>query len=370
MDKKRLARLIIKYIYRQPIWADKPKNRWFFALSYGNLKKFRNFQRMRNAYRRKQVRVQSYPYEIRTEVSSACNLHCPLCPSGTGDVDRPPGFMTLDTFNKVLAEFGDYVFRIRMDIWGEPLMNKDLWRFVALSEEKGVGTEISTNLSIEMSDAQIDRLIQAGLGWVIVSNDAASRASYDKYRLGGDFDLVIYNMRRIIERRKKLRFVTPFVEWQFIPFRHNEHEIEAAYQMAQDIGVDGFRFKPARLDKTGGLRLSDVIPKRLLDKWKPKTTQWHNLTENVKDSLHAFLCPFLWGTMTIHWDGTVSPCCETYKTKDDLGDFLKERFRDLWDGPAFVNSRREALGLECIEEDNSTACRDCKVFKKPYSKVK
>ena len=140
--------------------------------------------------------------------------------------------------------------------------------------------------------------------------------------------------------------------------------------MALDIGVDGFRIKPARLDKTGDLTLRDTIPKRLLDKWKPKTARWHNLIENSKDSLHAFLCPFLWGTILIHRDGSVSPCCETYKTRDDLGNFLKESFWDLWNGPAFVNARREALGLGCIEEDNSTACRDCKVFKKPYSIVK
>ena len=50
------------------------------------------------------------------------------------------------------------------------------------------------------------------------------------------------NLKRLLSARKALKSKTPFVEWQFIVFKHNEHEVDAARKLASEIGVDLLRF--------------------------------------------------------------------------------------------------------------------------------
>jgi hypothetical protein len=197
-----------------------------------------------------------------------------------------------------------------------------------------------------------------------VSCDAARAETYKQYRVGGDFELVISNLRRIVQRKRALDSLTPFVEWQFVPLRHNEHEMKAVQALARSVGVDGLRFKPARLDKTRELTFRGTIPPDLL-KWAPSRPE---LSHRIEDGAEAFddnHCPFLWRSLTIHFDGAIAPCCETYKVKDDFA-HLDDDFLQVWNGPTYREARRVALGIDLTADDARFPCYGCKVFRKPH----
>ena len=58
----------------------------------------------------------------------------------------------------------------------------------------------------------------------------------------GDVAEVFDNMKRLLAAKKALKSKTPYVEWQFIVFKHNEHEVDEAKRLAADLGVDRLRF--------------------------------------------------------------------------------------------------------------------------------
>ena len=58
--------------------------------------------------------------------------------------------------------------------WGEPLLNTHLEDFISLANSKNVLSAISTNLSLQLSDDRIRRLVTSGLREMIVSLDGAS----------------------------------------------------------------------------------------------------------------------------------------------------------------------------------------------------
>jgi MoaA/NifB/PqqE/SkfB family radical SAM enzyme len=360
-----LAFQLAKRLYAQPVVSDTPKSQSFFALRYGTFRKFHNYWLASSDYRRRRTRLKGYPYAIRVDPISVCNLRCPLCPTGIGELKRPTKPMLIDTFSQVLDELGPFAFLAHLWVWGEPLLHKELWRMVALAEERGVGTEVSTNLSVVLSDRQIDELVVAGLSWLIVSVDGTSPESYNLYRRGGNFPLVLSNMRRIVERKKALGSLTPFVEWQFVPLRHNESEMGEAERLAREIGVDGLRFKPARLDKTQELTVSGQVPERLREQWAARDPRLHHQLDATHESFHDFHCPFLWGHVTIHPNAAIAPCCETYKTSHDFGRFGEQNFSEVWNGPTYTEARRIALGRDLAPNDQRFACHDCRVFKKP-----
>jgi MoaA/NifB/PqqE/SkfB family radical SAM enzyme len=269
--------------------------------------------------------------------------------------------MSLERFAQVLDTFGGRALIVQLWVWGEPLMNRQIAQLVAMAERRGIATEISTNFSLKLSDSEIDRLIDAGLTWLIVSIDAATANTYREYRRGGDFNLVVDNVRRMVVRKRALHSRTPFVEWQFVPFRHNEHEMTQAVELARNLGVDGFRFKPARFDKIEGKTFGGAVSPALVKQWMPRT---HALRHEGTTYLD-YHCPFLWGSITVHPDGGISPCCETSSVRQDLAHISDTGLEDVWNGASYVAAREVALGR--TDEHREVACHGCRVFKKPES---
>jgi MoaA/NifB/PqqE/SkfB family radical SAM enzyme len=312
--------------------------------------------------------VSSEPYIVRVEPISACNLKCPLCATGAGDIDREALSMTAETLDAILARCGRHAFYANLWVWGEPMLNRRLADLVAVCRRRGVGTEVSSHLSLPLSQERIDQLIASGLDWLIVSNDAATAATYEKYRIGGSFERVIANLKAIVARKRALGSLTPFVEWQVVPLRHNEHEMGAIVRLAREIGVDGVRVKLARLDrsKDGGVmgRISDERRAQ----WAPSDPRLVHLPRPGHDAFIDFHCRFLWGIVTVFADGAMAPCCDTTSVKDDLGNIFERDFDAIWNGPSYVRARRVALGLAEGAEEKATACHECKVFHKPLAR--
>ncbi len=367
--RARLAALLTRRLYRKPVVGDVPRSKLYFLLTYGTWAKVANYLRVRRDFREMRTQVASSPYVIRAEPISGCNLHCPLCPTGTGEIDRDGGAMSPEALDDILGRCGRLALYTVLWIWGEPLLNKRLAELVRVCRRRGIGTEVSSNLSLPLGRERIDELIRSGLDWLIVSNDAATASTYGQYRVGGNFDLVLKNTRAFVERKRALGSATPFIEWQFVPLRHNEHEMKDAARLAREIGVDGIRFKPARLDKTRGLTFRGLVPDDMARKWTPQDPRLvHVLTDERKSYVDQH-CAFLWVSVSVYRDGAIAPCCETTSRRDDLGNVFRQEFEAIWNGPAYVTARRVALGLAQGPAEEAMACHGCKVFRKPLTRA-
>ncbi len=365
--RERIAARLARRLYRNPIIGDVPRSKLYFLVMYGTWAKLANYLRARRDFREMRTQVASSPYVIRAEPISGCNLRCPLCPTGTGEIDRESAAMSPETLDDILDRCGRHALYAVLWIWGEPLLNKRLADLVRVCRRRGIGTEVSSNLSLPLSEARIDELIGSGLDWLIVSNDAATAPTYAQYRIGGNFDLVLKNTRAFVARKRALGSATPFIEWQFVPLRHNENEMRDVERLAREIGVDGIRFKPARLDKTRGITFRGVVPDDTASKWAPRDPRLvHALTHDRKSFVDRH-CAFLWVSVSVYGDGAIAPCCETTSRRDDLGNVFRQEFGDIWNGPAYVAARRVALGLAQGPGEEAMACHGCKVFRKPLT---
>jgi hypothetical protein len=82
--------------------------------------------------------------------------------------------------------------------------------------------------------------VDSGLNFLFLSIDGASQDSYGRFRRGGDFELCLRNIRELVEVKRERSSATPFLLWRFLTFEHNVHEVEAARQLAAELGVDVF----------------------------------------------------------------------------------------------------------------------------------
>jgi MoaA/NifB/PqqE/SkfB family radical SAM enzyme len=182
----------------------------------------------------------SRPVQLQVDPTNACHLHCPSCLHSANTAwasrfDWPQATLRIGEFDDFCNEFGPFATAMALFRDGEPLLHRQFPEFVTLAKRHLLYTVTSTSLSMRI-DA--DALVASGLDRLVAAIDGASATTYGRYRRGGDFGLVMENIRAIVRARKRQWSRKPWLVWQFLAFEHNAHEIQLATSMAREIGFD------------------------------------------------------------------------------------------------------------------------------------
>ena len=275
--------------------------------------------------------LRTYPVEIIVDPINVCHLKCPLCPTGQRVNSRPFGSMSFENFQRIIEELGRWLYKIRFYNWGEPLMHRDIYKMIAFAANKNISTELSTHLNLlSLSDAQT--LVESGLELLIISLDGADDKTYSHYRIGGDFNKVINNIKSILREKERLGRKYPLIEIQFLVMRHNESQIEKIEALAKELGVDRLRIGPVTVN----------IKNEEDWQWLPSSERMSRYSySEKKDKIYSRRrkCEWLWRSTVINWDGTVSPCCVYEGGKADFGSLNGKRFFEIWNNERYRYSR-------------------------------
>jgi MoaA/NifB/PqqE/SkfB family radical SAM enzyme len=147
-----------------------------------------------------------------------------------------------DTINQIHKDLLYLVFYFQ----GEPYLNPSFLEMVKFASEKNIYTATSTNAHY-LNDANARQTIESGLDRLIISLDGTTQDVYQQYRVGGNVSKVIEGARNIVKWKKALNSKKPFVIFQFLVVRHNEHQIEDVKRLAREVGVDDVWFKTAQV---------------------------------------------------------------------------------------------------------------------------
>jgi MoaA/NifB/PqqE/SkfB family radical SAM enzyme len=301
--------------------------------------------------------INAKPLKLFVEATNMCQLKCPFCPTGTNKHDRPPGKAKIDLVRKLLNEIGEYLFFIDFYNWGESLLNREIvFKWIKMAYDYKIISSLHTNLLFKMSEKDIDRLISSRLNHLTISIDGACKETYSIYRKNGNFELVIDNLNRIIKAKKKKGVKNPYVTWRFLVFGFNEHEINTAKKIAEDLDVNEIEFEAPYYDMSENPSNTE---NGVSIKWEPTNQQFQE--KNRKDKANRMKplkrCDWHYIASSINYDGTISPCCALYKIKDVFGDlgkngehsYMKEvNSRDYQKvRKYFANGRNYTINLAC-----------------------
>ena len=296
-----------------------------------------NIGKLRMNMALKRAAIQNYPVKAYIEPTLFCNLRCPACPTGLQLGLRPSTTLDVNLFKSALDEIGDYVFHLNMYNWGEPLLHRQTPEMIRYAKDKNIEVLLSTNLSLNLSDDYIERLVRSGLDNIICSLDGTTAETYSQYRLRGQFDLVRQNMLKIQATKKRLGVTTPNVIWQFLVFQHNEHEVEQVRAEYKSWGADAIQIMGAEMpgeEYNNGLAPSSI----------PEYNQYHPdhpyQQEIKRANKSGETCSWLYGVFLLNPNGKVSPCCSVAAEKDDFTEYATERgFLAAWNSDKFQRAR-------------------------------
>jgi MoaA/NifB/PqqE/SkfB family radical SAM enzyme len=260
------------------------------------------------------------PRRIRIEASSFCQLRCPSCPTTSGHIHPAigSGFLRFENFRELL-ESNPTLKQVEISNYGEVFLNPELLRILACADQKGVAISIKNGANLNhVKDEVLEGLVKYRVRIISCSIDGATPGSYRKYRVRGNFDQVIRNIETINSYKHRYQSALPRLEWQFVVFGHNEHEIPMARELAAKLGMK-FRTKLTWDPKFSPIR--DVEFVRAQTGWQSTTREQYE--QEHEENIGSSICHQLWDNPQINWDGKVLGCCRNF-----WGDFGGNAFSD------------------------------------------
>jgi len=172
------------------------------------------------------------PLYVAWQITNECNLACLHCIEESG-----PGKAFADELSKeqifgVLGQFLDHDIPYLSFSGGEPMVHPLFFEMVEYVCSRDGQLKIETNGHF-LSQQNCERLGALGVKAVQVSLDGATRSTFNRMRIRGDFD-------RATDGIRNLRRAGVPVEINYSPTSFNVHEIGTAIDLAHELGAYSF----------------------------------------------------------------------------------------------------------------------------------
>lgn len=258
--------------------------------------------------------VADYPLCVDLELSTVCNLKCPMCYTILDEFKEkvPTKFMDFELFKKIIDEIAGKVPSIRLSFRGESTLHPNFIEAIKYAKSKGIGEVSSLTNGSKLTEEFFTELMLAGLDWLIISVDGMGE-TYENIRKPLKFDDTYNKIKMTKEVKEKHGYNRPVVKIQSI-WPAIEKDPESFYNTFKPI-TDLISFNP------------------LVDTSRPVHER-----ECVKD----FICSSLYQRVFVCSNGEVVACCQDYNSEAIVGDAAKESIYDIWHGEK-LNSLRKVL---------------------------
>lgn len=312
------------------------------------------------------------PRQLYIEVTNYCNSLCISCPL-TYDhflAFEPKHHLSWGNFRRIVDQVPQ-IERVVLHGIGEPLLNRELPRFVAHLKERGAHVLFNTN-GVLLDQRRGDALVEAGLDELRVSIDAVTPELYAKLRGIDQLPRIVANLHQFVARHG--RQARPRLSLWLVGMQENLHQLPDLVRLGAEIGVPEVYLQ--RLVYFGDhTRIADdatMVPEQslygsleetqaqlileceelaadlgLLFRASGATTPHESVA--VKDGHPWQGCMRPWALMYITANGTALPCCiAPFATTDYesiiLGNVFEKPMAEVWSGERYQALRGAVLG--------------------------
>lgn len=321
--------------------------------------------------------------KVYVEVTSLCNIDCRTCLRNNWD--EAMGRMTDATFDAIRTSLSTLAPRPTVFFGGigEPLFHKRTLAWAAQAKALGCRVELITNGTL-LTEQRARALIDLGLDVLWVSIDGATPESYADVRLGAQLPMVLENLRRFSRMRPANHRPRPEIGLAFVAMHRNIHELPAVLQLGKSLRAA--RFSVSNVLPTTPELQAEMLCANTVKSLAYMDSPWQrklslprmDFVNGTREAFTAALnagynvnfggsslagatdvCSFIEsGTISIGWDGGVSPCLPLLHThttylhgkprvnsKHSLGNINSADLLSLWQRPDYVTYRERVQGF-------------------------
>ena len=179
--------------------------------------------------------IDELPTQIYIEVTNYCNSLCVSCPLTYNHflMQEPKHHLAWEDFRQIVDQF-PRLERVVLHGIGEPLLNKDLPRFVAYLKGRGAVVLFNTN-AILLDQKHGDALASVGLDELHISLDAITPELYAQLRGVDRLPQVIRNLKAFVQRHGGRS--SPKVSLWWVAMQANLPQLPDFVRLAAQVGV-------------------------------------------------------------------------------------------------------------------------------------
>ncbi len=289
------------------------------------------------------VESKDFPVVILIDNCNCCNLQCTMCDHKNMTKYRPFGIMDFRLYEKIIDEIS--VENPKARVWeiffGDPFLCPDMDGRVKYAKDKGLEDVVLNTNGVLMDEEKAEALIRAGLDAMYVGIDAFKEETYNKIRVGGDYNRVIKNVLGYKKLLEKIGSPKQKIFVQFVVDEINEQELDDFKKFWTSHGISV--------------------------KIRPKIS-WAGLVdaENLQNNQELTRKPCYWlmRTINICVDGEVALCSVDLHNQVKCGNVKSNSIKELWAGKLKEYRKMHLDG----EYDNlPKLCRECRDWQSAYA---
>lgn len=248
---------------------------------------------------------------IYIEITNVCNLSCDFCPK----TKRKPEFMNIALFEKIIIQIKPYTDYVYFHILGEPLLHKNIDKFLDVCEKYNIKVNITTNGTL-IKDTKEKiiykkslRLINFSLHSFEANNNDISMGQY------------LEDIFEYVEDNKNNSIICLRL-WNL-----GDKEIESNNYLLEKI-KSRFNLEyiiEEKITSGNGIKLKDKLYLQQM-----KCFEWPDINKQIY--LNEGFCYAMRTHVGILVDGTVVPCCLDGEGVIVLGNINIQSFKSIIDG--------------------------------------
>src|SRR5919106_4585322 len=170
------------------------------------------------------------PRSIQIECTTRCNLKCTMCEISYWT--EPGGDLQAENLRKVV-EHVPGLKRVDLTGIGEALMNRGFFDTLRFLKSRGLYVTLNDNFTL-MTEEAARRMGELGVVQIFLSLDGATKETYERIRIGANFEKVVANAKRLIQIKRQMRKKRPEMKINVVVCSTNYRELPAIIELAGD----------------------------------------------------------------------------------------------------------------------------------------
>jgi MoaA/NifB/PqqE/SkfB family radical SAM enzyme len=285
--------------------------------------------------------------------------------------------------NLTLIQFKNIIDSIPKLKWinmtgeGSPFMNPEFMAMLRYAKSKDIYIDFSHDF-YTYNDKIGRELIELGIERIYFSIDGCTKETYEKVRIGSDFERVIKNIRSFIALKKEMKSPLPEICYRFAFFKDNWREVPWLPKLVHDLGdvsdEPSINFVGLlEFEQTKGLEVElPGCEKELADqvaKDYGQSLYWSHVTHDEAKKAPCHFCVF-WTEPYIMISGHVVPDCAVlmsnrrpFLESNSFGNVNDMSLIEMWNTPKYRQFRET---LRNPKAPVPSICLGCRVYETQF----
>jgi MoaA/NifB/PqqE/SkfB family radical SAM enzyme len=294
-----------------------------------------------------------YPFKIEVEHTTICDKKCLICERSYWKEKSER--LTFEQFKKIVDQFPRLKW-INITGEGTGFLNPDFLKIIEYLRSKDISVNFVDEFDF-LDEEKARKLIELGVNCIWISMDGATKETYEKIKVGCNFEKAINNIKTLLKLKKELASPFPTLCFRFVVNKLNYQEMPKMVELVHSFGDLG---EGSKLEFVGLLTFKEIekyylpeVPKEILEE-TVKMGRKLGIRVRFSHISESKLPPVkkcaAWTEPYIMIGGYILPCCAVlmsnkrdFLRKYAFGNLYQKSFKEIWYSDRYKKFREMVL---------------------------